>query len=165
MFNWNQPNVAELTLLWNEGLSGTKIADEMGHKLTRNAVIGKANRLGLRRERKAQSSAPSIRKPRTAPVAKQRAMAILTQAAVASAPMPGPAVITSEYAVPFMRVENHECHWPLWTGDEPIEERFYCGTPTANVLDGHPYCGPHSRMAFDGLGRGARPYHALRAAE
>lgn len=44
---WDQDNrVASLTMLWNEGKSARQIAAVMG--CTRNVVIGKAHRLGLK---------------------------------------------------------------------------------------------------------------------
>ncbi|SFS42600.1 GcrA family cell cycle regulator [Brevundimonas viscosa] len=50
---WPEKQVEKLKKLWAEGKSGTEIADILGGGLTRAAVIGKANRLGL-----AQRSAP-----------------------------------------------------------------------------------------------------------
>jgi len=43
---WTDERVAELRSLWEQGLSASKIADQLGD-ITRNAVIGKAHRLGL----------------------------------------------------------------------------------------------------------------------
>lgn len=160
MFDWNESRVTALKALWMDGTSGTKIAELLGHKLTRNAVIGKANRLGLERERKPQSVTPRIRKPRA-----ERTTPFVVKAPLMPVHTPEPeSTVTLEHKIRFMRAENHHCRWPLWSGDEPLEERFYCGTPGADVLDGRPYCGAHSRMAFDGFGRGARPYAPKRAA-
>jgi GcrA cell cycle regulator len=54
---WTDHRVDELKKLWNEGKTASQIADELGH-VTRNAVIGKAHRLGL-------SSRPSPIKRKT----------------------------------------------------------------------------------------------------
>ena len=43
---WTAERVDLLKELWGEGLSARQIADALGH-VTRNAVIGKAHRLGL----------------------------------------------------------------------------------------------------------------------
>ena len=54
---WTDHRVDELKKLWNEGKTASQIADELGD-VTRNAVIGKAHRLGL-------SSRPSPIKRKT----------------------------------------------------------------------------------------------------
>ncbi len=43
---WTAERVELLKELWGEGLSARQIAESLGH-VTRNAVIGKAHRLGL----------------------------------------------------------------------------------------------------------------------
>lgn len=44
---WTDERVAELKKLWGDGFSCSQIAAELGCGITRNAVIGKAHRLGL----------------------------------------------------------------------------------------------------------------------
>ena len=44
---WTDDLVARLTELWNEGKSASQISRILGQGVTRNAVIGKAHRLGL----------------------------------------------------------------------------------------------------------------------
>ncbi len=46
-FEWNDNNVNLLKELWNSGISARDIAQKLGEGVTRNAVIGKANRLGI----------------------------------------------------------------------------------------------------------------------
>lgn len=54
--DWSDDRIGALRRLWRDGLSATQIAEMLGG-VTRNAVIGKAHRLGL-------SSRPSpIRRP------------------------------------------------------------------------------------------------------
>ena len=43
---WTEERIEKLTKLWTEGLTASQIAQELGD-VTRNAVIGKAHRLGL----------------------------------------------------------------------------------------------------------------------
>jgi GcrA cell cycle regulator len=45
---WTPALITELTQLWDEGLSTAAIARRLG--LSKNAVVGKAHRLGLSRE-------------------------------------------------------------------------------------------------------------------
>ncbi len=44
---WTEQRVATLTRLWEEGRSASQIAEALGD-VSRNAVIGKAHRLGLK---------------------------------------------------------------------------------------------------------------------
>lgn len=44
--SWTEENIAALRQLWAQGLSASQIAERLG-AVTRNAVIGKAHRLGL----------------------------------------------------------------------------------------------------------------------
>ncbi|MBI1779129.1 MAG: global cell cycle regulator GcrA-like protein [Proteobacteria bacterium] len=57
--DWSEERVAELKRLWATGLSARQIAEQLGG-VTRNAVIGKAHRLGL------SQPSPTRMKPRTA---------------------------------------------------------------------------------------------------
>lgn len=43
---WTEDKIATLRQLWAQGLSASQIANQLG-SVTRNAVIGKAHRLGL----------------------------------------------------------------------------------------------------------------------
>ena len=45
--SWNDERVELLKKLWSDGLSASQIAGRLGG-VTRNAVIGKAHRLGLK---------------------------------------------------------------------------------------------------------------------
>src|SRR3954453_18214202 len=44
---WTEERIELLTKLWSEGLSASQIAAELGGDVSRNAVLGKAHRLGL----------------------------------------------------------------------------------------------------------------------
>ena len=46
-YEWTPERTHRLKSLWREGVSAREIASKIGGDLTRNAVIGKANRLGL----------------------------------------------------------------------------------------------------------------------
>ena len=45
--NWTDERIATLTKMWESGATASQIADELGG-VSRNAVIGKAHRLGLK---------------------------------------------------------------------------------------------------------------------
>jgi GcrA cell cycle regulator len=44
---WDEPRVGLLKRLWLSGETARTIAEKLGRGVTRNAVIGKAHRLGL----------------------------------------------------------------------------------------------------------------------
>ncbi len=44
---WNEPRTDLLKRLWLSGETARAIAEKLGQGVTRNAVIGKAHRLGL----------------------------------------------------------------------------------------------------------------------
>ena len=50
---WSEARIETLKTLWGTGLTASRIAEEIGGGLTRNAVIGKIHRLGLSEPRTA----------------------------------------------------------------------------------------------------------------
>ena len=56
---WTEDNQALLVKLWKKGLSARAIAESLGGGITRNAVIGKANRMGLSQ----QPKKPTVEEP------------------------------------------------------------------------------------------------------
>ncbi|WP_305096793.1 GcrA family cell cycle regulator [Croceibacterium aestuarii] len=76
--SWTDERIAKLTKMWEGGATASQIADELGG-VSRNAVIGKAHRLGLK-------SRPSPVKPNEKPAPKAGKAA--AQAKVAAKPRP-----------------------------------------------------------------------------
>jgi len=172
--SWTDERVEKLTSLWNDGMSASQIAKELGG-VTRNAVIGKVHRLGLasRTAGKGETSAavspapspaPAKPKPRataeasapkpqpTAPVEEKKAV---TNTPVVADEQP-PFELPSENAVdiaaidmtarklPLMELTERTCKWPI--GDPSRGDEFYfCGQPAAA---GKPYCEGHSSAAY-----------------
>jgi GcrA cell cycle regulator len=60
--SWTDERIATLTKMWESGATASQIADELGG-VSRNAVIGKAHRLGL----KARPSPVKANEPKEAP--------------------------------------------------------------------------------------------------
>lgn len=79
--SWTDERIETLRKMWDSGLTATQIAEELGG-VSRNAVIGKAHRLGL-------ASRPSPVKPNTSE-AKERPAPTATEAAPAPRPAPAP---------------------------------------------------------------------------
>ncbi len=62
--SWTDERVEMLRKLWNDGLSASQVAAEIGAGITRNAVIGKIHRLGLAQRAKTPMAArPRVAKP------------------------------------------------------------------------------------------------------
>ena len=53
--NWTEAKVKKLAKLWGKNIPARDIAEKLGEGITRNAVIGKANRLGLTKDLKPKS--------------------------------------------------------------------------------------------------------------
>jgi len=64
---WTRERVDLLTKLWGEGLSASQIAAELGEGVSRNAVLGKAHRLGLAQGESNMASSPHPRNPTRPP--------------------------------------------------------------------------------------------------
>lgn len=79
--SWTDERIETLRKMWDSGLTATQIAEELGG-VSRNAVIGKAHRLGL-------ASRPSPVKP-NATEAKPAAAPAAAEAAPAPRPAPAP---------------------------------------------------------------------------
>jgi len=88
--SWTDERIERLKALWTKGMTASHIADELGG-VSRNAVIGKAHRLGLQ----SRPSPVKPNEPAPKPRAKTRekpeaAAAAPVKAAVADAPAPAP---------------------------------------------------------------------------
>ena len=60
---WTEDRIELLTKLWREGLSASQIAAELGGDVSRNSVLGKANRLELVRNEVKGAGTRRPRKP------------------------------------------------------------------------------------------------------
>jgi len=122
--------------------SFAQIAAKLGGGLSRNAVIGKAHRLGLAR-RKTWAKPKAIKAPRNslgigATVQKIRAANSGPKIA------PEPFAVTCVEVVPLnlaiMDLQTGDCRYPY--GDDAAT-MTYCGHP---ALFGHSWCAPHFRV-------------------
>jgi GcrA cell cycle regulator len=93
--SWTEERIERLKKMWHEGATASQIADELGG-VSRNAVIGKAHRLGLEqrpspvkpgeeKEAKKAAPAPAAAAPKAAPKAEAPAAPSAAPAAT-----PGP---------------------------------------------------------------------------
>ncbi len=85
--SWTDERIENLRKLWENGLTASQIADELGG-VSRNAVIGKAHRLGLKSR---PSPVKAAEDPRPAAPARPAAERIARPAPPRAAPRPAPA--------------------------------------------------------------------------
>lgn len=173
--SWNDERVETLKRLWNQGLSASQIAGELGHGITRNAVIGKVHRLGLSGRAKSPSAATSRpRKSTRAPShpmghsnmgrirqsagSSASGMSMPTMrgslALSASLPMMSPIIEyqpapIEDVVVPMAEritlMELRESTCRWPFGDPSSAEFRFCG---ASSPIGTPYCEFHSKLAY-----------------
>ena len=145
---WTDERVETLKKLWQDGLSASQIAKQLGG-VTRNAVIGKVHRLGLSgRAAPSKPARPVFKAPRPArPVAQPaapRRIADPPLAMVASAPSPAPIRHIDEApgSATVLTLGAHMCKWPI--GDPSTDEFTFCG----RRQDNGPYCLEHANIAY-----------------
>ncbi|MEX0807249.1 MAG: GcrA family cell cycle regulator [Dongiaceae bacterium] len=145
---WTDERISLLKQLWGQGLTASQIAERLGG-VSRNAVIGKAHRLGL-------SSRPSpIRGgvstgPR--PARRRSSARLVTPAATApavpTAAAPAAPRIEAPASKPAPRRSaagggSRACMWPV--GDPKDQNFHFCEAPAEA---GRPYCGAHCAQAY-----------------
>ena len=162
-FAWTDDNVGALRKLWTEGLSASQIAFRIGQGVTRNAVLGKVDRLNLEKRidpslprQKAARSKPrrARNKPQPCPIAlrvseftylspieKKILSARLRHEADALPIEPPPQPRGDKPGV--VAIKSNECRWPF--GDPRDWDNFhFCG---AKQKLGSSYCHVHALLA------------------
>ena len=150
---WTEEAVEDLKKLALAGKSASYIAAELGVG-SRNAVIGKASRIGIKLTggggRVAASGGAPARPARphwaasqdTRPVASNLAVRSVTPRAAPAWTLAG-AEIGEMRRLRFEDIRESSCRWPL--GDPRSGDFAYCGLPPAG---GQSYCAGHCRMAY-----------------
>ena len=157
---WSSERIEQLTRCFHAGLSCSQIACEIG--VTRNAVIGKMNRLRLSRPRDViarqleQSRAARLARP-TTPIPsrpKRSRPNIFAQHGMLTAAFPEPLPPAEDIPIyngrgcTLLELGQEKCRWPIST---PGAEDFcFCGN---EPVKGLPYCLGHARIAYRRTGR------------
>lgn len=152
---WTPEKIQLLQEQWEAGLSITQIGKNLG--MTRNAVVGKAHRMGLnkrpspilRGENSALSAprlAPQAPRKKLADAAPKTAQARSEKPAAPSGPSRnGLAQVAAALSAAIPVSKTATCKWPI--GDPRKPDFHFCEAP---ALEGKPYCAQHCALAFTG---------------
>ena len=147
---WTDERIAQLKAGWEGGMTASQIAEALGEGVSRNAVIGKAHRLGL-------ESRPSPVKggdDAAAAPAPAKATAIVAALIVAPTPMAAPVAKAPPAAkkptrtgksarTTLLDLNEKICKWPI---GHPGETDFhFCGKPSQASF---PYCTEQCLIAY-----------------
>jgi len=152
---WTWALTERVKAMWADGKSAGVIAREIG--TSRNAVIGKLHRLGLKRpqvkggtEAQRRAAKDNLRRGKPSRLV-AKAVPQLVKAPKAYKPPrivpderplaldPGPGIVR------FLDRSSKQCAWPKWSGDEPLAEKMCCGQPVEEGRH-YPYCAHHLRL-------------------
>lgn len=142
---WTTDRIDTLKSLWQAGLPTPQIAARIGD-VSKNAVIGKANRLGLpaRPSGNHDRRTPAARQRPSLPGPKPRTRAISTHIPpLGEAPDPPPQT---------RDLKPHHCRWP--EGDPKRPGFHFCGCPHDGAS---PYCAHHHARAVQPHSRRPAP--------
>ena len=139
--SWTINRVDDLKKLWNQGYTASQIAKSLG-EITRNAVIGKAHRLGL----SGRAPSPKSRKTSNSNFNQNQSIVknkrilrnklVLDTNFLKNLPPEEPKNIET--------VKDSDCKWPV--GDPRKKSNFYfCGRKS---IDGESYCILHMTEAY-----------------
>lgn len=143
MPTWTDVTIELARSMWASGSRASEIAHETG--FSRNAVIGKLNRLGLQRARRPARATqprktprrPVIRLSTSGNLGRRPPQAVIPPAPLAIADALDPAPTPKS----ILDIGPHECRYAV--GDAPM---VFCGRTTSQGL---PFCAGHARMAYN----------------
>lgn len=146
LFTWDDARVEQLKSLWDEGLSASQIARRLGG-LTRSAVCGKADRLGL--QSRSSTSAPRGNGTRTPPDKSPPRYSRQFNPSFAEKAPPTPPepevfdpLLIDGKPVTIRTCNDRTCRWPM---SEASADMVMCGRTPEN---GKSYCSDHARKVY-----------------
>lgn len=154
---WTEERDAALTALWGQRIPTSEIAKQVG-AVSKNAVIGRAHRIGLPSRRLSHKALSAIARASNASRQSKRTVNVprpklpkerkpMTRIAIveslhkAPEPLPDLSGDTKPLVASVLALEDHHCRWPI---GEPTAG--FCG---CNKVPGLPYCEVHSRRAYE----------------
>lgn len=161
--DWTEERTALLIKLLRKGASASEAAFRLGG-VSRNAVIGKAKRLGIAFKRsnghnnllnksrqQARTALKRIERQRREQQKRDRAAAVTQRRVNTAKKDPNvpfepfvPAAEPMTATKTLIELEDGDCRWPI--GDPKKADFGFCGR---EKLPGVSYCACHARMAFD----------------
>ena len=176
--SWTDERIALLKKMWKEGKSAAEIAKILAKGVTRNAVIGKAHRMGLSGRpspiKKPAAAAPAKKEKEAAAPAKKESAREAAAPARKSAPVPAASgkanpmlareademkkiekdVVPLGGGVSLLELTERMCKWPI--GDPRDDDFTFCGR---GIRVGTPYCPEHAAMAYQSSSRSRQAHH------
>ena len=139
--SWNDTNVARLKELWDQGLPTAQIGKLLG--FTKNAVVGKAHRIGLERRPSPirRTAAKPDRKKARSPVMPQLNFEKIVSDVIIHTPRDN--VFQPSIKNVFNTSKKRGCEWPEGHPDEP--EFHFC---SKDRFEDKPYCIDHCEVAY-----------------
>ena len=151
---WSSERIELLKRCFQAGLSCSQIAREIG--VTRNAVIGKMNRLGLSRPKDVigrqleQMRAARPARPKTPRTGRpKRPLNIFARHEMLIGAFPGPQPRAEDVTIyngrgcTLLELSQGKCRWPI--SNPGAEDFCFCGN---EPVKGLPYCLGHARIAY-----------------
>lgn len=146
---WTDEQIARLTTLWTIR-SASEIAVALsvdGCDVSRNAVIGKAHRIGLSQKAVRPSQRHRPREIVRAQPRKRQVNVVMIRS-VGAPPPPVPfiprIVVTEPLHLTLMQLTDDVCKYEC-SGASDISDFTFCGNP---VVSGTPYCAKHAAICF-----------------
>jgi GcrA cell cycle regulator len=143
---WTDERIAQLKAGWEGGMTASQIAEVLGEGVSRNAVIGKAHRLGLESR---PSPVKGSDEAAVTPAVKKAvpAATVIIPLPIAALPRPVMAkkpVRTGKAArTSLLDLNEKICKWPI--GHPGDADFHFCGK---GAQAGFPYCTEHCLLAY-----------------
>ncbi len=173
--SWTEETVGELSRMWGH-YSASEIARKIG--FTRNAVIGKAHRLGLadktgKKVKTATTGATSMVAKTVMAKTRVSSGQRVMMRALPKMPMPSSLPPRDNYrplaalnsasrgeGISVTKAGERQCRWPV--GDPRSPDFRFCGCPAHQDL---PYCADHARLAYQNVSRRIRATDPVQASQ
>ena len=148
---WTDERIAQLKAGWEGGMTASQIAEQLGEGVTRNAVIGKAHRLGLESrpspvkagEEAETAAAGSCRRGRGAGAGTGGSARPRSRASPRARPPKSRCAAARRAKTSLLDLNEKICKWPI--GHPGDADFHFCGKPSQA---GFPYCTEHCLVAY-----------------